>query len=64
MAGFIGSPAMNLFQVPIDGENVVIGGERLAIPGGVLSKAHGDKVTLASAPRTWSWSPTAPAAWR
>lgn len=50
VAGFIGSPAMNLFQAPIDGENVILGGEPLPIPGGVLAKAHGDKVTLGVRP--------------
>ena len=50
VAGFIGSPAMNLFQVQHDGESVVLGGQRFPIPGGHLSKATGDTVTLGVRP--------------
>ena len=50
VAGFIGSPAMNLFQVSFEGENIFLGSEAFPIPGGHLAKAHGNKVTLGVRP--------------
>ena len=50
VAGFIGSPAMNLFQVPFEGESIVLGSEAFPIPGDHLAKAHGNKVTLGVRP--------------
>lgn len=50
VAGFIGSPAMNLFQVKIQGQGVVVGQDVIPIPDGHLDKAHGDQVTLGVRP--------------
>ncbi|GAA3054148.1 MULTISPECIES: sn-glycerol-3-phosphate ABC transporter ATP-binding protein UgpC [Actinomycetes] len=50
VAGFIGSPAMNLLQVEHDGEAIILGGERFVIPDGSLKKASSNKVTLGVRP--------------
>ena len=50
VAGFIGSPAMNLLQVEHDGENIDFGGEKFAIPGGALKKATGNTVVVGVRP--------------
>ncbi|GAA4914517.1 sn-glycerol-3-phosphate ABC transporter ATP-binding protein UgpC [Nesterenkonia rhizosphaerae] len=50
VAGFIGSPAMSLFQVAKTGDDIILGNDRFTIPGGHLSKGSGDKVTLGVRP--------------
>ncbi|GAA1806781.1 ABC transporter ATP-binding protein [Nesterenkonia flava] len=50
VAGFIGSPAMSLFQVNFAGNEIVLGNDRITIPGEGLAKASGDKVTLGIRP--------------
>ena len=54
VAGFIGSPAMNLLQLPkVDG-GVQFGDEVLPIDKDILSKASGDKITVGIRPEKLS----------
>ena len=40
VAGFIGSPAMNLLPMPTDGREVSLGGEAVQLPGGAASNGR------------------------
>src|SRR5688500_12331286 len=44
VAGFMGSPAMNLFTLPVDNGTVSIGGHALAVPRSVVDAAEGSVV--------------------
>ena len=50
VAGFIGSPAMNLLDVPVVEGGVKLGGHLVAVPREVLAKASGGRVTLGVRP--------------
>ena len=50
VAGFIGSPAMNLFDVPIVDGGVTVGDSTLPIERGILDGAGGPSVTLGVRP--------------
>ena len=51
VAGFIGSPAMNLFTVPVDGSGVPqLGNEPFVVPRASLDGRSGDQVTLGVRP--------------
>lgn len=53
VAGFIGSPSMNLKTVPINGEGAVLDGHTVALPRQALSAAAGlDTVTFGVRPET------------
>ncbi|RMI33999.1 ABC transporter ATP-binding protein [Nocardia stercoris] len=44
VAGFMGSPAMNLFTLPLQGDSVVLGGFTIQVPREVTSAANGSVV--------------------
>jgi multiple sugar transport system ATP-binding protein len=50
VAGFIGSPAMNLLELPVVDGGVQFGGTVYPVPRDVLEEAHGQTVTLGSRP--------------
>ncbi len=50
VAGFIGSPAMNLLELPVVDGGVQFGGTVYPVPRNVLEEAHGKTVTLGSRP--------------
>lgn len=50
VAGFIGSPSMNLLSANHDGETVEVGGQRFAIPHELLRKTSSSTVTLGMRP--------------
>ena len=50
VAGFIGSPAMNLFEVPVVDGGVKFGNTVHPVERDVLAKAHGGTVTLGVRP--------------
>ena len=50
VAGFIGSPAMNLIEQPLSEQGVAFGDAMIPVPREVLSAAHGDKVTVGIRP--------------
>ncbi|MBD0323948.1 MAG: ABC transporter ATP-binding protein, partial [Aldersonia sp.] len=50
VAGFMGSPAMNLFTLPITDRSVTIGGWRLPVPRTVADAAGADRVTVGIRP--------------
>jgi multiple sugar transport system ATP-binding protein len=50
VAGFIGSPAMNLLELPATAEGVQFGDTVYPVQRAVLSEAHGDKVILGVRP--------------
>ena len=50
VAGFIGSPAMNLLELPVVDGGVQFGGTVYPVPRNVLEEAHGQTVTLGSRP--------------
>jgi multiple sugar transport system ATP-binding protein len=50
VAGFIGSPAMNLLELPVVDGGVQFGGSVYPVPADVLEEAHGRTVTLGSRP--------------
>ncbi|MEO8283034.1 MAG: sn-glycerol-3-phosphate ABC transporter ATP-binding protein UgpC [Pseudarthrobacter sp.] len=50
VAGFIGSPAMNLLELPVVDGGVQFGGTIYPVPRNVLEEAHGSTVTLGSRP--------------
>ena len=49
VAGFIGSPAMNLLELPVVDGGVQFGGTVYPVPRDVLEEAHGQTVTVGSA---------------
>jgi multiple sugar transport system ATP-binding protein len=53
VAGFIGSPAMNLFTLPVSTEGVRMGSSELRLPREVRSRIPGDRVTLGIRPEQW-----------
>ena len=61
VAGFIGSPAMNLLELPVVDGGVQFGGTVYPVPRNVLEEAHGRPSPWVSAPRTLSRPPTAKA---
>ncbi|MDR8019265.1 ABC transporter ATP-binding protein [Nesterenkonia aerolata] len=50
VAGFIGSPAMNLFRVRHDGSGIFLGDERFDAPAEALQRASSDAVVLGVRP--------------
>jgi multiple sugar transport system ATP-binding protein len=53
VAGFIGSPAMNLFQTPVADGHVLLGGRRIPLPptvAGELARRGGDQIVLGMRP--------------
>ena len=50
VAGFIGSPAMNLLELPVVDGGVQFGGTVYPVPRDILEEAHGQTVTLGSRP--------------
>ncbi|MHA7284557.1 ABC transporter ATP-binding protein [Arthrobacter sp. TMS2-4] len=50
VAGFIGSPAMNLLELPVADGGVLFGGIVYPVPGNVLKAAAGNTVTLGVRP--------------
>jgi multiple sugar transport system ATP-binding protein len=50
VAGFIGSPAMNLLQLPVTEGGVQFGGAVYPVPRNVLGEAHGKTVSLGVRP--------------
>jgi multiple sugar transport system ATP-binding protein len=50
VAGFIGSPAMNLLELPVVDGGVPFGGTVYPVPRNLLEEAHGATVTLGSRP--------------
>jgi len=50
VAGFIGSPAMNLLELPVVDGGVQFGGTVYPVPRDILEVAHGSTVTLGSRP--------------
>jgi multiple sugar transport system ATP-binding protein len=54
VAGFIGSPAMNLLELPVADGGVQFGGTVYPVPRDVLGSAHGSTVMLGCVRRTWS----------
>ncbi len=60
VAGFIGSPAMNLFTLPVTDTGVKLGGTELALPQekrAAISSAGVDRVTLGIRPEQWKVGP-------
>jgi multiple sugar transport system ATP-binding protein len=58
VAGFIGSPAMNLLELPVVDGGVQFGGTVYPVPRNVLEEAHGKTVTLGSRPEDLETAPT------
>jgi multiple sugar transport system ATP-binding protein len=50
VAGFIGSPAMNLVSVPVTADGVAFGTHRLDVPRDALAKASGGRVIVGVRP--------------
>jgi multiple sugar transport system ATP-binding protein len=50
VAGFIGSPAMNLLELPVVDGGVQFGGTVYPVPRNILEEAHGQTVTLGTRP--------------
>jgi multiple sugar transport system ATP-binding protein len=50
VAGFIGSPAMNLLELPVVDGGVQFGGTVYPVPHEILDEAHGRTVTLGTRP--------------
>jgi multiple sugar transport system ATP-binding protein len=57
VAGFIGSPAMNLLELPVVDGGVQFGGTVYPVPRNVLEEAHGSTVTLGSRPEDLETAP-------
>jgi multiple sugar transport system ATP-binding protein len=57
VAGFIGSPAMNLLELPVVDGGVQFGGTVYPVPRNVLEEAHGSTVTLGSRPEDLEAAP-------
>jgi multiple sugar transport system ATP-binding protein len=58
VAGFIGSPAMNLLELPVVDGGVQFGGTVYPVPADVLEEAHGRTVTLGTRPEDLESAPT------
>jgi multiple sugar transport system ATP-binding protein len=58
VAGFIGSPAMNLLELPVVDGGVQFGGTVYPVPRNILEEAHGSTVTLGSRPEDLETAPT------
>ncbi|WP_022872621.1 ABC transporter ATP-binding protein [Nesterenkonia alba] len=56
VAGFIGSPAMSLFKVARDGQDIIVGNDRITIPDNALQKTEADEVILGVRPEDMSLS--------
>jgi multiple sugar transport system ATP-binding protein len=50
VAAFIGSPAMNLVEADVDGDEVAFGGHRLALPADSALRGHRQRVILGVRP--------------
>lgn len=50
VAGFIGSPAMNLLTAPHNGTSVEVGDQRFDVPADILQRASGSEVILGMRP--------------
>ena len=57
VAGFIGSPAMNLLELPVVDGGVQFGGTVYPVPRDVLQEAHGSTVTVGSRPEDLETAP-------
>jgi multiple sugar transport system ATP-binding protein len=57
VAGFIGSPAMNLLELPVVDGGVQFGGTVYPVPRNILEEAHGSTVTLGSRPEDLETAP-------
>jgi multiple sugar transport system ATP-binding protein len=57
VAGFIGSPAMNLLELPVTDGGVQFGGTVYPVPREVLGQAHGRTVTLGVRPEDLDAAP-------
>jgi multiple sugar transport system ATP-binding protein len=57
VAGFIGSPAMNLLTLPVVSGGVQFGDDTLSIPAAVLSKASGKSVVVGIRPERFEIAP-------
>lgn len=57
VAGFIGSPAMNLLELPVVDGGVQFGGTVYPVPRDVLEEAHGRTVTVGSRPEDLETAP-------
>src|SRR3954464_11282743 len=57
VAGFIGSPAMNLLELPVVDGGVQFGGTVYPVPRNILEEAHGQTVTLGSRPEDLETAP-------
>ena len=60
VAAFIGSPAMNLVDATLDGDEVTFGQFRVAIPPGHRPAASGDRVVLGIRPESFEDAAFAP----
>jgi multiple sugar transport system ATP-binding protein len=58
VAGFIGSPAMNLLELPVVDGGVQFGGTVYPVPADVLQEAHGRTVTLGTRPEDLESAPS------
>uniref|UniRef100_UPI0012E9B538 ABC transporter ATP-binding protein n=1 Tax=Actinokineospora pegani TaxID=2654637 RepID=UPI0012E9B538 len=61
VAGFIGSPAMNLVEVPVRADGVSLGGLDVALPresAAAVAKAGTDRVTVGVRPESLALSPS------
>jgi multiple sugar transport system ATP-binding protein len=50
VAGFIGSPSMNLITAKLDGSSVIFGSSRLQLPAGALAAYRGKEIVLGIRP--------------
>ncbi|CAM3107119.1 sn-glycerol-3-phosphate import ATP-binding protein UgpC [Arthrobacter ulcerisalmonis] len=57
VAGFIGSPAMNLLELPVVDGGVQFGGTVYPVPQNVLAEANGSTVTVGSRPEDLEQAP-------
>ena len=62
VAAFIGSPAMNLVDATIDGDEVTFGQFRVALPRGLRPATSGDRVVLGIRPESFEDAAFAPGA--
>ena len=58
VAGFIGSPAMNLVELPLSDTGVVFGTETIAVSPEIVAKATGKSITFGIRPEDLSFSST------
>ncbi len=54
VAGFIGSPAMNLVEAPVSADGAVVGGRTVPLPRSAASAAQGSTVTVGFRPEATS----------